>query len=148
MSNYLGLKELKEKFKDQPFEILAFPCNQFGLQENSNNNEILPSLKHVRPGNGYEPNFPVFGKLKVNGDDAHPMYKWLRTFGPTKEGPEYTWVDNTAPRQLHVSPCQPNDVFWNFGKFLISKDGSKAVRGLPSKAPKDFEDEINQFLKE
>lgn len=62
------------------FYITAFPCNQFNMQEPGRNTEILNGIKYVRPGNGFTPafNLHIYGKLKVNGNDAHQMYKFLK----------------------------------------------------------------------
>ena len=62
-----------------PFTVIGFPCNQFGLQEPGNNKtELLNLAKYVRPGSGYEPNFPWFGPLDVNGDGEHPLFTYLK----------------------------------------------------------------------
>uniref|UniRef100_A0A915JBF8 glutathione peroxidase n=1 Tax=Romanomermis culicivorax TaxID=13658 RepID=A0A915JBF8_ROMCU len=64
--------------------MAAFPCNQFHLQEPGNNDEILNGLRYVRPGNNFtpHPNLHIYGKLDVNGENAHPMYKYLRESCP------------------------------------------------------------------
>ena len=58
--------------------VIGFPCNQFGHQENLNREEIYLSLKHVRPGNDFRPNFPLTKKIEVNGTNAHDIFKFLR----------------------------------------------------------------------
>jgi len=63
--------------------VLAFPTNQFGHQENSNGEEILNALKHVRPGNGFEPKCVVFDKVLANGEGTHPVFTWLKSELPT-----------------------------------------------------------------
>ena len=60
------------------FDILAFPCNQFGLQEPGENDEILNGIKYVRPGSGYEPKFEIAVKIDVNGPGEHPLYTYLK----------------------------------------------------------------------
>lgn len=77
---YLDLNPLADLYNNLGFFITGFPCNQFGLQEPAKNHEILNGIKYVRPGAGYTPttNFHIYGKLMVNGDDAHPMYKFLK----------------------------------------------------------------------
>ena len=60
------------------FQILAFPCDQFGLQEPGRNPEILNGIKYVRPGGGFEPQFPVFGKTHVNGQNELPLFTFLK----------------------------------------------------------------------
>ena len=59
-------------------QILGFPCNQFGKQEPGRNSEILNGLKYVRPGNGFEPIFPLFKKRDVNGKDEDKVFKYLK----------------------------------------------------------------------
>lgn len=74
------MNSLAEKYGDK-VNILGFFCNQFGHQTNENNDEILNTLKHVRPGGGFEPASTVtlFEKIDVNGADAHPLFKWLKS---------------------------------------------------------------------
>ena len=60
------------------FSVLEFPCNQFGYQEPGTNQEILNGLKYVRPGNGFQPNFPFFEKVEVNGDKEDRIYTFLK----------------------------------------------------------------------
>ena len=73
------MNNLAESYGDK-LSILAFPCNQFGHQTNENNEEILNTLKYVRPGSGFEPadTITMFSKVDVNGFNAHPMFRWLR----------------------------------------------------------------------
>lgn len=77
---YLDFNPLIEANSDINLEILAFPCNQFGLQEPAENHEILNGLMHVRPGHGWKPhkNLHIYGKVKVNGDDQHPLFEFLK----------------------------------------------------------------------
>src|SRR5690349_429376 len=73
---YLQLNELKQQYPD--LVILGCPCNQFGHQENLVGEEILMSLRHIRPGNGYVPNFRLTEKLEVNGANAHAVFNFLK----------------------------------------------------------------------
>lgn len=75
---YVELNALHEEFRDVGFTILGFPCNQFGKQEPGDNNEILPALKYVRPGNGFVPKFPLFEKVDVNGDNEQALFTFLK----------------------------------------------------------------------
>ena len=91
--HYRELVELQSKLYDQEFSVLAFPCNQFGNQEPMRNSGIARFVK-----NKYNVNFPVFSKIKVTGEGAHPLYKYL--YQSAKVAPQ-----------------------WNFGKYLVSKAG-------------------------
>jgi len=113
---------LYQKYNSLGFDILAFPCPQFDNQEPGNNNEILNCLKYVRPGGGFVPVFPLFGKVDVNGQDQHPVYTYLKTLCPqpsTFFSPGGTWIP--------WAPIMANDITWNFEKFLIDRTG-RAVR--------------------
>lgn len=74
------MNPLVDMYNNLGFYITGFPCNQFNMQEPAKNHEILNGIKYVRPGNGFTPaqNFHIYGKLQVNGDGAHPMYKFLK----------------------------------------------------------------------
>lgn len=98
---YKGLEALHKKFKDQGFSVLGFPCNDFGSQEPGTNAEI----KEFCSAN-YQVSFPLFDKLHVKGAEQHPLYAAL-----TGQGSPF-----------------PGDVGWNFGKFLIGKDGQILAR--------------------
>ena len=80
MRDFTAMNALASKFGDG-FQILAFPCNQFGHQTQEDNSEILSMLKHVRPGGGFTPAAQVtmFEKVNVNGATAHPLFAWLRS---------------------------------------------------------------------
>lgn len=91
--HYKELIQLQSKFYDQDFSIVAFPCNQFGNQEPLRNSGIARFVK-----NKYNVNFPVFSKIKVTGEEAHPLYKYL--YQSAKVVPQ-----------------------WNFGKYLVSRAG-------------------------
>ncbi len=74
---YPLLNALREEYPED-VEILAFPCNQFNLQEPASNDELMNLLRYVRPGDNYVPSFPVFQKLEVNGGNEHAMYTHLK----------------------------------------------------------------------
>jgi len=124
-----------EQFKDfnqlmarnSGMQLLAFPCNQFELQEPGHNDEILNGLKYVRPGNNWMPSSDVhiFGKLEVNGEKEHPMYTFLKeTCPPTSE-------TLGKKEEMFWDPIKINDIVWNFEKFLIDKQGRPRVRFFP-----------------
>ncbi len=98
---YEGLEKIYNKYKDQGFEILAFPCNQFGGQEPGTNEEIQNFCSSK-----YGVTFKLFDKIEVNGDNRSPLYAKLTSNTNTEQG----------------------DVKWNFEKFLISKKGEIVAR--------------------
>eukprot|EP01025_Chloroclados_australasicus_P036259 TRINITY_DN3692_c0_g1_i4.p2 TRINITY_DN3692_c0_g1~~TRINITY_DN3692_c0_g1_i4.p2 ORF type:complete len:297 (+),score=38.04 TRINITY_DN3692_c0_g1_i4:175-1065(+) len=104
-SNYRGLQQLYAKYKDQGFEILAFPCNQFGMQEPDDNAQILEFVKKQ-----FGVTFQMFAKIDVNGDGAHQLFKYLKQWLPTEEG---GGGGTEKGKELE----------WNFSKFLIDRTG-------------------------
>ena len=118
---YKGLEELHQEFAGQPFEVLGFPCNQFGQQEPGSAQEIGAFCEK-----NYGVTFPVFAKIDVNGDNAHPLYQHLKSNAPGILGTE--------------------GIKWNFTKFLIRKDGSIHDRYAPTTKPQDLADEIRKLL--
>ena len=107
---YKELQALHEKFKDQGFSVVGFPCNDFGAQEPGTNEEIKTFCSTK-----FKVSFPLFDKLHVKGPEQHPLYSALTG----KEG------------------AFPGDVKWNFGKFLIGKDGKPLQRFEPRTTPDD-----------
>ena len=115
---YKGLEDLYEKYRDQGFEILDFPCNQFFRQAPGTDEEInqFCSLR-------YNTQFPRFKKIEVNGDEAEPLFKYICT----KDG-KYKRVK------------------WNFTKFLVNREGEVIARFEPTAKPDSFEDAIKEAL--
>jgi len=109
---YKGLEALHQKYKDQGFAVLGFPCNQFGKQEPGSNEEIKEFCSK-----NYSVTFPMFDKLEVKGANQHPLYKELSG----KDAPF------------------PGDVKWNFGKFLVGRDGKIVKRIEPGVKPESPE---------
>jgi glutathione peroxidase len=117
---YAGLEALYQKFRDQGFVVLAFPCNQFGGQEPGGASEIEQVCRV-----NYGVTFPVFEKVEVNGAGAHPLFDWLtRSLG------------GLLTRAIK----------WNFTKFLIGRDGVPLERFSPTTKPEELEDAISQAL--
>ena len=118
---YKGLEELYEKYKDQGFEILDFPCNQFFHQAPGSDEEIntFCSLR-------YNTQFPRFKKVEVNGDNAEPLFKWLCS-------------QNEKNKYKKIK--------WNFTKFLVDRNGNVINRFEPTHKPEKFEEEIANALK-
>lgn len=117
---YEGLEELYEKYKDQGFVILGFPCNQFGAQEPGSNEEIKNFCTST-----FSVTFPMMSKIDVNGDDADPLYKFLKK---EKGG------------------ILGDDIKWNFTKFLIDREGNVVDRFASQKTPKALEKEVEKLL--
>ncbi len=119
---YEGLEKLYERYKAQGFEILAFPCNQFRNQEPGTSKEIQNFCKV-----NYGVTFPLFAKIKVNGDHAAPLYVYLK-----KEAPGFLGTQS---------------IKWNFTKFLIDKKGNVLKRYGSSTEPADIAEDIEKLLK-
>ncbi len=117
---YKGLQALHEKYKDSGFAVLGFPCNQFGRQEPGTNADIKQFCEV-----NYDVDFPLFSKIKVNGEDAHPLYKFLK-----------------SERSGLIS----DDIKWNFTKFLINKNGVPVKRYVPQKSPESISGDIEKEL--
>ncbi|XP_028759838.1 probable phospholipid hydroperoxide glutathione peroxidase [Neltuma alba] len=119
-TNYKELNALYEKYKDQGFEILAFPCNQFGKQE-PGTNEQIEEVACTK----FKAEFPIFDKIAVNGKEASPLYKFLKH---QKKG------------------IFGDGIKWNFTKFLINKEGKVVDRYAPTTAPMKIEKTIQSLL--
>ena len=120
-SQYRGLELLYRDFKDQGFEILAFPCNQFGNQEPGDSNQIANFCK-----TNYQVTFPLFQKIEVNGMGTHPLFDFLK---------------NSAPGLLGSTTIK-----WNFTKFLINRAGKVIERFAPTSAPVSIGRTIRELL--
>lgn len=117
---YAGLQELYGKYKDRGFEILAFPCNQFGHQEPGSDEDIKEFCE-----TNYSVEFPLFSKIEVNGDGTHPLYKFLKS---EKTG------------------LLGDSIKWNFTKFLVDKQGNVVDRYAPMTPPKSIAADIEAQL--
>ncbi|KAL7985941.1 hypothetical protein Chor_011107 [Crotalus horridus] len=144
--DFTQFRELQRRFGSQGLTVLAFPSNQFGHQENATNDEILNSLKYVRPGNGYEPNFPVFEKCEVNGENAHPLFKLLKESLPTPHDDPVSLM--TDPKFIIWSPVCRSDIAWNFEKFLIGRDGVPFKRYSRKFETIKIKDDIEKLLQQ
>ena len=117
---YQGLQELYDKYKDQGFEILDFPCNQFMGQAPGSAEEINTFCTL-----NYQTTFPRFAKIKVNGKEAEPLFDWLKK---EKSGPLGARIE------------------WNFAKFLINREGKVVERFSSKTDPLKLEEAINTLL--
>ncbi len=122
---YEGLESLYREYRDQGFEVLGFPANNFLAQEPGTEAEIQDFCQ-----TNYDVSFPLFQKISVKGDDQHPLYGFL-----TKAKGEADIANGSAFEEKLAGIGQPransNDILWNFEKFLIGKDGSVAARIAP-----------------
>ena len=116
-NQYEGLEALYQKYKDKGFVILGFPCNQFLAQEPLSEDEIK-SFCSIN----YGVTFPMFAKIDVNGENAHPLYKYLKE----------------AQKGLLGSEA----IKWNFTKFLVDKNGTVVNRFAPATKPESLEVDI------
>ena len=137
---YEGLEKLYEKYKEREFTVLGFPCNQFGGQEPGTDEEISEFCSI-----NYQVKFPIFKKNDVNGENAHPLYQYLREQAPEEEfdtnGRLYQHLRINAPELLKGSMIK-----WNFTKFLIDQEGNVVKRFAPTTTPKEIEEEIERLL--
>jgi len=135
------LNALTEKYADKPFKILGFPCNQFLRQEpGANASEIFSVLKHVRPGDGFVPNFEMFAKSDVNGKNQNPIYKWLKSRCPSVR------KEFEASYKLYYDPYHQDDIRWNFEKFLLDHSGQPIRRYEESLDPERIIPDIDALL--
>ena len=117
---FSGLEKLYEKYKDQGFEVLGFPCNQFGGQDPASNEQIGEFCQK-----NYGVSFPMFAKVDVKGPEAHILFRYLT---------------NNSKGILG------NGIKWNFTKFLIGRDGKVLNRFAPTTKPEDLESEVAAAL--
>ncbi|TDU24291.1 glutathione peroxidase [Panacagrimonas perspica] len=118
---YKGLEALYREYKDKGLVILGFPCDQFGHQEPGDEDEI----KNFCSLN-YDVSFPMFAKIKVNGDDAHPLYKYLKNEQGGLLGMDF--------------------IKWNFTKFLVDKSGKVVKRYAPTDTPASIGKDIAAMI--
>ncbi|HEY0235498.1 MAG TPA: glutathione peroxidase [Afipia sp.] len=121
---YQGLEDLQKAYAPRGFSVLGFPCNQFGEQEPGSSSEIADFCSR-----DYGVTFPMFAKIDVNGEDAHPLFKFLKNEQPGVLG-ALGW----------------DAIKWNFTKFLIGRDGQVAARYAPTAAPNSLKCKIETLL--
>ncbi|SDW90006.1 glutathione peroxidase [Lysobacter enzymogenes] len=118
---YTGLEKLERDYQARGFEVLGFPCDQFGHQEPGDEAEIKEFCALT-----YEVTFPMYAKVDVNGDKAHPLWKWLKD-----EKGGFLGIDA---------------IKWNFTKFLIGRDGRVLKRYAPTDKPESIAADIEKAL--
>lgn len=117
---FAGLEQLWETYRDQGFTIIGFPCNQFGGQDPGTNEEIVDFCQK-----NYGVTFPMMAKVDVNGDDTHPVWKWLKSEKGGLVG---------------------DRIKWNFTKFLVGRDGHVIGRYAPQAEPQSLAEDIEKAL--
>ena len=117
---YKGLEKLQQAYGPRGFSVLGFPCNQFGRQEPGNAAQIQQFC-----ASNYAVSFPMFDKIDVNGDHAHPLYQYLKGEKSGLLGPS---------------------IKWNFTKFLIDRSGKVVARHAPTTTPEALTREIEALL--
>jgi glutathione peroxidase len=117
---YAGLETLQRKYHARGFDVLGFPCNQFGGQEPGDAAEIAAFCSTT-----YDVSFPVLAKLEVNGPRADPLYAWLKR---------------------ETSGLLGSAIKWNFTKFLLDREGRVASRYPPTAGPSSLEPDIERLL--
>lgn len=118
---YEGLQALQDEFKDQGFSVLAFPCDQFGHQEPGTDSEIMTFCT-----TRFAVDFPVFSKVDVNGDNAAPIYQFMK--------------------QSAKGIFGSSGIKWNFTKFLVNKNGEVVKRYAPTTKPEQIKKDIAKCL--
>ena len=118
---YKDLQNLYDKYQDQGFEVLGFPCNQFGAQEPGTNEEVQSFCELT-----YNVSFKMFDKIDVNGSDASPLFKYLKNKSPGILGTEA--------------------IKWNFTKFLVNKDGQVVKRFASKDGESAIESELLKII--
>jgi glutathione peroxidase len=118
---FAGLEKLWADYRDKGLVIIGFPSNEFGGQDPGSNDEIASFCQL-----NYGVSFPMMGKVRVNGADAHPLWKWLTAEAPGLLGTQA--------------------VKWNFTKFLVGRDGAVVKRYAPTDTPKSLAADIEAAL--
>lgn len=137
---YTALQELYDKHNNQGFEILDFPCNQF-LNQAPESDEEIGEFCTLNFGT----TFPRFAKIEVNGENAAPLYVWLKQQAPEDKGNDETKAfENRVKR--HTPENTETDIKWNFGKFLIDRKGNVVARYAPAYLPEALEQDIEALL--
>ncbi len=127
---YEGLEKLYQTYKDQGFEVLGFPANDFGAQEPGTHAEIAEFCSA-----NYGVSFPMFAKADVTGEGKQPLYAALTAARPEKSGDGEPFRERL--RGYGMTPTQDPEVLWNFEKFLIARDGTVVDRFVPTTEPAD-----------
>ena len=137
---YEGLQQIYDKYASKGFEILDFPSNQFFEQAPGTDEEISSFCKL-----NYGTSFKTFSKIDVNGENANPLYTYLKNEAPSAKEDE---MSNGLYQKLEGLgfKTEGNDIKWNFTKFLVDKEGKVVARFAPTVDPKALETVIEELL--
>ena len=141
---YDGLEDLYQKYKDRGLVVIGFPCDQFGHQEPGTDEQIE---EFCRLNHGVT--FPLMSKIEVNGENAHPIYKWLESqagFAGFKPGHPLSELMDQMLSKADPDYASKPDIKWNFTKFLINRKGKVVGRFEPTAEPADLEKPIEEQL--
>ncbi len=141
---YDGLEALYQKYKNQGLVVIGFPCDQFGHQEPGTNEQIE---EFCRVNHGVT--FPLMSKIEVNGENAHPIYKWLESqagFAGFTPGHPLTKILEEMLSKADSAYASKPEIKWNFTKFLINRKGEVVRRFEPTVEPTDLEKPIEEQL--
>ena len=139
---YAALEELYEKYHKDGLEVLDFPCNQFGHQAPGEDEEI-----HEFCTGKYKTQFDQFKKIEVNGENEDPLFTLLKEQQPQEE---VIGLKNKmamkAIEKISTTAVKPEDIKWNFTKFLVDKEGNVVKRYNPTFNPINMEEDIKKVL--
>ena len=139
---YEALEKLYEKYHDQGFEVLDFPCNQFGHQAPGDESEI-----HEFCTAKYQTQFDQLAKIDVNGEAEEPLYTFLKAQQPDEK---VEGMKNKAAMamiaKISTTCKKPGDIKWNFTKFLVDREGNVVKRFNPTSDPMSFEQDIAALI--
>ena len=142
---YKDLEALYEKYQGKGLEILDFPCNQFGEQAPGTIQEI-----HSFCTANFDIQFPQFDKIDVNGENAHPLYTWLKAqkgFGGFDVNDQHGKMMDDMLRKRDADFDKKNDIKWNFTKFLVSREGKVLKRYETTDKMSDIEADISKEIR-
>ncbi len=139
---YTELQEMYEEFRDQGFEILDFPCNQFGEQTPGSDEEV-----HDFCTGRYGITFPQYSKIDVNGEDAIPLYKWLTANTKLQgfDGPMGLML-RPIVKKMDKDYKNNGNIKWNFTKILVDRSGEIVARFEPTADMKKIREKLTEVL--
>jgi len=139
---YEGLEKLYKEYHDKGLEILDFPCNQFGSQAPGSDDEIHQFCQFK-----YNTSFDQFSKVDVNGENENPLFTYIKS---QKTEDVIKGMKNKlsmkAIEKISTTAKKPEDIKWNFTKFLVDKNGNVVGRYSPTYKPEDMEEDIKKLI--